>query len=33
MKPTGYLLLWWLIVVGCGIAGVVVIALTTPSPI
>lgn len=28
MKPTDYPLLWWLIVVGCGTAGVVIIALT-----
>lgn len=33
MKSSEYPLLWWLIVVGCGIAGVVTIALTTQPPI
>lgn len=28
MKPNDYPLLWWLIVGGCGIAGVVTIAIT-----
>lgn len=30
MKPSNYPTLWWLIVVGCGVAGAVTIALTTP---
>lgn len=29
MKPCDYPILWWLIVVCCGIAGVVTIALTS----
>lgn len=31
MKPHDYPTLWWLIVIGCGIAGVVTIALTSPT--